>query len=101
MAQPLKPSLRAAIAYTAAVRNRHQVTAPEQRGAAIRRHQASAVDAARDSLTRRQQAQLKSYQQVVAQLFGITPGGLAGPAVGPLTLAEIEANPAELFTSRQ
>jgi hypothetical protein len=28
----------------------------EQRGAAIRRHQASAVDAARDSLTRRQQA---------------------------------------------
>jgi hypothetical protein len=49
------------------------------------------------SLTQSQQAQLESYQQAVAQLFGITPGGLAGPAGGPLTLTEIEANVAALF----
>jgi hypothetical protein len=74
---------------------------PAQRSAAIRTHQASTVDAALDSLTPRRQAQLESYQQAVAQLFGITPGGLAGPAGGPLTLAGIRANVAELFRSPQ
>lgn len=49
------------------------------------------------SLTQSQQARLESYQATVARLFGITPGSLAGPAGGPLTLREIEANAAALF----
>jgi hypothetical protein len=53
------------------------------------------------SLTQSQQAQLESYQQAVASLFGITPGGLAGPAGGPLTLAEIKTNAAALFGGNQ
>ena len=53
------------------------------------------------SLTQPQQAQLESYQQEVARMFGITPGNLAGPAGGPLTLAEIESTVAELFDRHQ
>jgi hypothetical protein len=53
--------------------------------------------ASAQSLTQSQQAQLESYQAMVARLLGITPGGLAGPAGGPLTLGEIEANAAALF----
>ncbi len=53
------------------------------------------------SLTPQQQTQLESYQQAVAQMFGITPGGLAGPAGGPPTLPEIQANVAELFRTLQ
>ncbi len=53
------------------------------------------------SLTPQQQAQLESYQQAAAQMFGITPGALAGPAGGPLTLPEIQANAAELFRTLQ
>jgi hypothetical protein len=49
------------------------------------------------SLTQSQQAQLESYQATVATLFGITPGSLAGPTGGPLTLGEIEANAAALL----
>ena len=56
---------------------------------------AGAVSA--QSLTQSQLAQLESYQAMVAKLFGITPGSLAGPAGGPLTLGEIEANAAALF----
>ncbi|MGH2881536.1 MAG: hypothetical protein ACRDPA_02335 [Solirubrobacteraceae bacterium] len=57
----------------------------------------AAVAKSEPSLTQSQQAQLESYQQAVAQLLGITPGGLAGPAGGPLTLAEIQANVAAFF----
>jgi hypothetical protein len=56
---------------------------------------AGAVSA--QSSTQSQQAQLESYQAMVARLWGITPGSLAGPAGGPLTLGEIEANTAALF----
>jgi hypothetical protein len=52
-------------------------------------------------LTQSQQAQLESYQQAVANLFGITPDGLAGRAGGSLTLAEIKANSAALFDGNQ
>jgi hypothetical protein len=52
------------------------------------------------SLTQSQQAQLESYQQATARLFGITPGGLAGPAGGPLTLAEIQVNVAAMFVAK-
>jgi hypothetical protein len=33
------------------------------------------------TLTRAQRAQLASYQRAVVELFGSTPGGLAGPTV--------------------
>lgn len=51
----------------------------------------------KQGLTNAQQNQLDAIQQSVSQLFGNTPGGLAGPVGGPLTLAEIEQGAAGIL----
>lgn len=50
-------------------------------------------------LSAEQQKELDAIQQGAAQAIGISPGGLEGPAGGPLTLAGIEQGVKDLFGS--